>query len=288
MSRVDGSSGAPTTRSSGVGARGLSPALPSRLVPPLGSRRALLLLERNARLYLRHRVLFLTGVLEPLLFLLSIGIGLGGLVGPIKVGDTEVSYAAFVAPALLATSAMNGAMIDSIFNLFFKLKITHLYDSVLATPLDANDVALGEVGWAVLRGLFYATTFVIIMAALGDVRSWMVVFCLPASVLLSAAFAAVGMAATTHMRSWQDFDMVSLVFMPLFLFSGTFYPISAYPPWLAHIVAVTPLYQGVEINRAFSLGQLHWSLVANAAYLVVLFGLGYGMASRRLNRLLLP
>ena len=210
----------------------LATPLPSRLLPPLGSRRALLLLERNARLYLRHRVLFLTGVVEPLLFLLSIGIGLGGLVGPIRVGDTEVPYAAFVAPALLATSAMNGAMIDSIFNLFFKLKITHLYDSVLATPLDANDVALGEIGWAVVRGLFYAATFVAIMAALGDVRSWMVVFCLPASVLLSAAFAAVGMAATTHMRSWQDFDMVSLVFMPLFLFSGTFYPISAYPSWL--------------------------------------------------------
>ncbi len=266
----------------------LATPLPSRLMPPLGSRRALLLLERNARLYLRHRVLFLTGVVEPLLFLLSIGIGLGGLVGPIRVGSTEVAYAAFVAPALLATSAMNGAMIDSIFNLFFKLKITHLYDSVLATPLDANDVALGEVGWAVLRGLFYAATFVVIMVALGDVRSWMVVFCLPASVLLSAAFAAVGMAATTHMRSWQDFDMVSLVFMPLFLFSGTFYPISAYPAWLAAIVAVTPLYQGVEINRAFSLGQLHWSLLANAAYLVVLFGVGYWTASRRLNRLLLP
>ena len=113
-------------------------------IPPLGSRRALLLLERNARLYIRHWVLFLTGVAEPLLFLLSIGIGLGGLVGPIQVGDT-VPYATFVAPALLATSAMNGAMIDAIFNLFFKLSITHIYDAVLATPLDTDDVALGEV-----------------------------------------------------------------------------------------------------------------------------------------------
>jgi lipooligosaccharide transport system permease protein len=247
-----------------------------------------LLLERNARLYLRHWVVFMTGVLEPLFFLLSIGIGLGGLVGSIRVGDTEVPYAAFVAPALLATSAMNGAMIDSIFNLFFKLRITHLYDSVLATPLDANDVALGEVGWAVVRGLFYSVTFVLIMVALGDTRSWLVVFCLPAGMVLSAAFAAVGMAATTYMRSWQDFDMVSLVFMPLFLFSGTFYPITAYPPWLSHIVAVTPLYQGVRIDRALSLGQLQWSLLANLAYLVALATIGYTVACRRLNRLLLP
>lgn len=256
--------------------------------PRYGSRRALLLVERNARLYIRHWVLFASGVAEPLLFLLSIGIGLGGLVGPIRVGDVTVPYATFVAPALLAASSMNGAMIDAIFNVFFKLRITHSYDAVLATPLDTGDVALGELTWAVTRGVFYAATFLVIMVALGDTQSWLVVFCLFTSMLLSASFAAVGMAATTFMRSWQDFDFVALFFIPLFLFSGTFYPVDAYPPWLADLVRVTPLYQGVQINRALSLDQLHLSLLVNVAYLMVVAGVGFWVTSRRLSRLLLP
>ena len=256
--------------------------------PRYGSRRALLLVERNARLYIRHWVLFASGVAEPLLFLLSIGIGLGGLVGPIQVGDVTVPYATFVAPALLAASSMNGAMIDAIFNVFFKLRITHSYDAVLATPLDTGDVALGELTWAVTRGVFYAATFLVIMAALGDTESWLVVFCLMTSMLLSASFAAVGMAATTFMRSWQDFDFVALFFIPLFLFSGTFYPVDAYPQWLADLVRVTPLYQGVQINRALSLDQLHLSLLVNVAYLMVLAAVGFWVTSRRLSRLLLP
>jgi lipooligosaccharide transport system permease protein len=253
-----------------------------------GSRRALPLLERNIRLYLRHWVLFISGVAEPLLFLLSIGIGLSGLVGNIRVGNVSVPYATFVAPALLAASSMNGAMIDSIFNVFFKLRITHSYDAVLATPLDTGDVALGELTWAVTRGIFYAATFLVIMAALGDTLSWLVIFTLVSSMLLSASFAAVGMAATTFMRSWQDFDLVALFFIPLFLFSGTFYPVNAYPTWLADLVRITPLYQGVQINRALSLGQLHWALLLNVAYLAVLGAAGYVVASRRLSRLLLP
>ncbi len=268
-------------------------AAPAASAPPpagtrYGSRRALLLVERNARLYFRHWILFISGVAEPLLFLLSIGIGLSGLVGTIRVGNETVPYATFVAPALLAASSMNGAMIDSIFNVFFKLRITHSYESVLATPLDTGDVALGETTWAVTRGVFYAATFLVIMAALGDTRSWLIVFALLTSMLLSASFAAVGMAATTFMRSWQDFDLVALTIIPLFLFSGTFYPVTAYPTWLADLVRVTPLYQGVEINRALSLDQLHASLLLNVAYLVVVFLVGFWIASRRLVRLLVP
>jgi lipooligosaccharide transport system permease protein len=263
--------------------------LPTSVVEPrYGSRRAILLVERNVRLYIRHWVLFISGVAEPLLFLLSIGIGLGGLVGAIRVGDETVPYATFVAPALLAASSMNGAMIDSIFNVYFKLRITHSYEAVLATPLDTGDLALGELTWAVVRGVIYASTFLVIMAALGDAGSWLVIFCLLSSMLLSASFAAVGMAATTFMRTWQDFDLVALFFIPLFLFSGTFYPVSAYPTWVADLVRVTPLYQGVQINRALSLDQMHVGLLVNVAYLVAVAFVGFWITSRRLARLLLP
>ena len=159
-------------------------------------------------------------------------------------------YTAFVAPGLLASSAMNGAMIDSTFNIFFKLKIAKTYDAMLATPLGVGDVALGELSWCVLRGALYSGAFLAIMAAAGLRRSRRGPSCAGRRrVLISLAFAAAGMAGTTYMRSWQDFDMVSLAFIPLFLFSATFYPLTVYPGWLQAVVRCTPLYQGVVLVR---------------------------------------
>ena len=261
--------------------------LPTRIVP-MSARRARLLTEANMRRYLRHWVLFATGFVEPLLFLLSIGIGLGGLVGGVEVGGERIPYAAFVAPGLLANSAMTGAMIDSVFNVFFKLKITHSYDAVLATPLDPADVAGGEVLWAAVRGSIYSAAFIVVMVALGDARSPWIIACLPACMLLSASLASVGIAATSFMRTWQDFDLITLVQMPMFLFAGVFYPITAYPAWLRGIVAATPLYQGVALCRGFSLGHLSWSMGLNAVYLAILGVVGLTIAVRRLSSLLVP
>jgi lipooligosaccharide transport system permease protein len=193
-----------------------------------------------------------------------------------------------VAPGLLATSAMNGAMIDSVFNVFFKLKITHSYEGVLATPMSTNDIARGEVGWAMTRGTIYSAAFIVVMVALGDARSWMVILCLPICLLLSCAFAAVGVAATSFMRTWQDFDIVALITVPMFLFSGVFFPISSYPTWLRDVVALTPLYQGVALCRGLSLGHLGWSMLANISYLALLAAAGLWVAARRLTTLLSP
>ena len=93
--------------------------------------------------------------------------------------------------------------------------------------------------------------------------------CWPAAVLISLAFASAGMAGTTYMRTWQDFDMVSLAFIPLFLFSATFYPLTVYPGWLQAVVRCTPLYQGVVLVRAADLGIFAWTLLGHIAYLVV-------------------
>ena len=153
-------------------------------------------------------------------------------------------YTAFVAPGLLASSAMNGAMLDSTFLVFFKLKIAKTYDAMLSTPLGVNDVALGELSWCVLRGALYSAAFLAIMAILGYIVSPWAVLCWPAAILISLAFASAGMAGTTYMRTWQDFDMVSLAFIPLFLFSATFYPLTVYPGWLQAVVQVHPALPG--------------------------------------------
>lgn len=258
------------------------------LLSPVLSRRAARVLERNVLAYRRMWYVFLTGFIEPILYLLSIGVGVGRLVGPLSAGGTHVvSYREFVAPGLLAVAAMQGAILDTTFNFFVKFKYVHTYDAMLATPLDPRDIAEGEVSWALLRGAVYAAAFTVTMASLGLVRSWWALAAVPAAVLIGFAFAGMGMGGTAFMRSWKDFDFVMLAILPLFLFSGTFSPLSAYPSTLRWVVRVTPLYQGVAIERSLVLGRLSWALVGHAAYLAVAGAVGVAVASRRMGRLLL-
>jgi lipooligosaccharide transport system permease protein len=254
----------------------------------LGGRHATRVLERNILVYRRSWIFIISGFFEPLFYLLSIGIGLSHLVGAIPVQGRLIAYTSFVAPGLLASSAMNGAMIDSTFLVFFKLKIAKTYDAMLSTPLGVGDVALGELSWCVLRGSLYSAAFLAIMSALGYVVSPWAVLCWPAAILISLAFASAGMAGTTYMRTWQDFDMISLAFIPLFLFSATFYPLTVYPGWLQAVVRGTPLYQGVVLVRAADLGIFNWVLPLHILYLATMAVGGVVITRRRLGRLLLP
>jgi lipooligosaccharide transport system permease protein len=254
----------------------------------LGSRRSRRVVERNMVVYRRGWILLVSGFFEPFFYLLSIGVGLNTLVGPLEINGVLVPFTAFVTPGLLASSAMNGAMFDSTFNIFFKLKIAKTYDAILSTPLGVGDVALGELSWALMRGSLYSGAFLVVMAALGYVFSPWAVLCWPGAVLISYAFAGAGMAGTTFMRSWQDFDLVSLAIIPMFLFSATFYPITVYPGWLQALVRGTPLYQGVALLRGLDLGMFGWSLAGHALYLATMGTIGLIITARRLARLLLP
>ena len=249
---------------------------------------SLRLIERHARVYRHMWLLFVSGVAEPLFYLLSVGVGLGVLVGKVAGPSGHlVPYREFVAPGLLAVSALNGAMYDSTFNVFFRMKYAKLYDSVLATPVGPAEVAMGEIGWALLRGAVYAVAFTLAMTVLGLVHSPWAVFAVPGAVLISFAVAAVGVACTTYMRSWQDFDYVMLVAVPMFLFSGTFYPLSVYPRVIGEVIEWTPLYQGVVLLRDLVLGVPSLDLLWRAAYLAVMGLAGLALASRRIAKLLL-
>jgi lipooligosaccharide transport system permease protein len=151
----------------------------------------------------------------------------------------------------------------------------------------AGDVALGEISWALLRGALYAVAFMAVMAAMGLVYSPWALAALPAAVLTGFAFAAAGMACTTYMRSWQDFEFVTLATLPMFLFSTTFYPLSVYPEPLQLVVRCTPLYQSVAMLRDLTLGHVHPSLLGHAAYLAVMGLIGLLVAGRRIGKLLL-
>jgi lipooligosaccharide transport system permease protein len=195
-----------------------------------GSRRASRVYERNVRVYRSSKLILASGVLEPLLYLGSVGLGFGHLVGSVSVGGHPVRYLDFVAPALLATSAMNGAIYDSTFNVFHNIKYSKVYDAVLATPVGALDIAAGEVAWSLTRGSIYAVSFLAVMAGLGTVHSWWALLALPAASLVGLCFAGLGIAATSFMRSWQDFDYIQLATLPMFLFSATFLPVDGVHP----------------------------------------------------------
>jgi lipooligosaccharide transport system permease protein len=261
----------------------------ARLAPParFGGRRAGLLIERNLLVYRRTSMVIVSGFFEPLFYLLSIGLGLGALIGAVPFGGKEVPYTAFVAPALMASSAMNGAIYDSTMNVFYKLREARTYDAILATPIGVGDVALGEIGWALIRGAIYATTFLLVMFVLGFVGSPLAILALPAAILIGFAFAGVGMAATTFMRTWQDMDMVQMVILPLFLFSATFYPLDTYPDGVRLLVQLTPLYHGVDLIRSLTTGIVGPGIFVHIAYLAIMGLVGLAVTSRRLERLLL-
>lgn len=259
-----------------------------RIVPAtlLSARRAPRMVERSLMTYRRSWMVLLSGFFEPLFYLLSIRIGFAALIGDVTDGGRTYGYAEFVAPALLASSAMNGAVFDSTMNVFYKIKHAKLYDAVLTTPMTAADVALGEISWAVLRGVIYSAAFLGTMWALGMVGSPWVVLALPACALIGFAFAAVGMAATTYMRSWADFEYVMTATVPLLLFSATFYPLSSYGDW-SWIVYFSPLYHGVALVRGFNNGVFVWSMFGNVAVLGALTLGGLRITARRIETLLL-
>jgi lipooligosaccharide transport system permease protein len=250
---------------------------------PFGGRRASRVLERNVLSYRRNWMVLFSGFFEPLFYLVGLGFGVGALVGDVD----GISYAAFVAPGLLATSAMNGAIYDSTFNLFYKLKYARTYDAMLSTPLGVGDVTLGEITWALTRGGLYSAGFLVVMLVLGLIHSPWAILALPAALLIGFAAAGLGTAATTFVRSWQDFDLVFVVTLPLFLFSGTFFPITTYPEPIRTIVEFTPLYRGVHLIRGLTTGVIEPMLLVDCIYLIALGVIGLSITSRRMGRLLL-
>jgi lipooligosaccharide transport system permease protein len=251
-------------------------------------RRSASVVERNvATLQSSYWLVMASGFLEPVLYLFSIGVGVGTLVGDLTLpGGRVIDYAAFVAPAMLASSAMSGALSETTFNFFGKMKYMKLYDGMLATPVRPIEIALGELVWAMIRGNIYAAAFLLVMVAMGLTTAGLAVAAFAAAVLVGFAFGGVGMALSTFMRGWQDFDIVASAQFALFLFSGTFVPAQAYPAVLRWVVEVTPLYRSVHLIRAVTTGSVGWSQLVDVLYLLALFVLGLAVAGRRMGTLL--
>ena len=251
-------------------------------------RRSGSVVERNAAaLRSAYWLVMVTGFLEPIMYLFSIGVGVGRLIGTIPLPDGRVvTYSAFVAPAMLAASAMTGALSETTFNFFGKMKYMKLYDGMLATPVRPMEIALGELAWAMLRGNIYAAAFLLVMVVMGLTSAGLAVVAFFAAMLVGFAFGAVGMALSTFLRSWQDFDLMTSAQCALFLFSGTFVPAHDYPAVLRWVVEVTPLYRSVDLVRGVTTASWSWVQLADIAYLLGLVALGLVVAGRRMGTLL--
>ncbi len=252
--------------------------------------RARRLVERNIMVYRHQWIIIFSGVFEPIFYLVGIGLGLGGIIREVPLADGQVvAYAAFVAPALVATAAMNGAVFETIFNVFFKLNYAKTYDGVLATPMGITEIAIGEMLWALMRASLYAVAMFVIMFFMGLVLSPLGILMIPAALLVAAAFAAAGLAGTSYLRTVNDFDVpMGLIVMPMFLFSGTFFPIElALPEWLVTIIQLTPLYHGINLIRGLSTGLVGIGQLWDLLYLVGFFAVCMWIAMRQMERKLI-
>ncbi|CAB4749112.1 MAG: ABC transporter [Actinobacteria bacterium] len=230
-------------------------------------------------------MIVLSGFVEPVLYLLSFGYGIGKLLPSITVGGESIKYAVFIAPALLATSAMNGAIYDSTMNVFFKLNHDRIYHGMLATSMGPLDVALGEIGWALLRGFSYACAFMAVVTPLGLIPSIWGLLAIPAAVLIAFGFASCGMALTSYMTSFQQLEIINIFLLPMFLFSGSFYPLTVFPQWLQFTVNLLPLTHAINLVRGLCLGHINMGLAGHALYFVIMIICGLFFTTKRLNAL---
>ena len=252
--------------------------------------RARRLVERNVLVYRHQWIIIVSGAFEPIFYLIGLGLGLGAIVETVPLADgRQIPYAAYVAPALVATAAMNGAVFETIFNVFFKLNYAKTYEGVLATPMGITEIAIGEMLWALMRSALYAVAMFVIMVLMGLVLSPLGILMIPAALLVAAAFAAAGLAGTSYLRTVNDFDIpLGLIVMPMFLFSGTFFPIEGVlPDWLVTIITLTPLYHGIELIRGLSTGLVGVEQLVSFVYLVVFFVVCMWIAMRQMERKLI-
>jgi len=217
-----------------------------------------------------------TSFLFPVLYLAAMGVGLGSLINQHSHTVGGVSYLDFLAPGLMAGTAMQIGANESMYPVLGAIKWVRTYLAMLATPLTVDDVLAGHLAWIGVRLMMVATIYLGVMAAFGTVASWLALLAVPAAVLTGLAFAAPITAFSATQE--QDVAFTSLyrfAIIPLFLFSGTFYPVSQLPGWLQPVAQVTPLYQGVALCRSLTLGRVElWPTLGHLAYLVVMATVG--------------
>lgn len=256
----------------------------SRLLrmPDVRLRSAWRLWQRNASIYSRTwKINILPNFFEPFLFLLAMGLGLGGYLARIE----GIRYMDFIAPGLAATAAMYGTTFEVTFNAFVKMQFGKVYDAVMSTPLSIEDVGVGELLWGTTRATIYGVAFLLVAALFGVVHSWLAVLSPVAIALIGMMFSVIGLAYTVSIPLIDYLSYYWTLFItPMFLFSGIFFPLERLPDVVEGIAWFTPLYHGVNLMRALWLTGDIGDAINAATWIVAVTGLLFVLPLNILQR----
>ncbi|MDQ3784620.1 MAG: ABC transporter permease [Actinomycetota bacterium] len=247
--------------------------------------------RRNALVFWRGwRSSMLLSVLAPVLFLSAMGLGLGSLVDPTTQAFEGAGYLAFFATGMLAAHCMQSAVASSSYPMMSKLTWQRNYEAMLAAPLEVRDIFFGELTWIGATLAQQTIPFFVVMVLFGIFDSPLSVLAIPAAVLTGLGFAAAVMAFTATLKTDEAFTwLFRFVVTPLFLLSGTFFPIDVLPSWAVVTAQLTPLYHGIELIRGVTISKLSmFSGLVHLAYLVVFLAIGIMLGVRNLTHRLMP
>jgi len=253
------------------------------------SRRFLRVWQRNLKVYRKSwKISFIPPFLEPLFYLIAFGVGLSGLVGNVPYRGSEISYVSFIAPALIGVSIMYNAFFETTYASFVRMYYQKTFDAMLATPLSLEEVITGEIVWGATKSLIAAAIMMAVIGLFGFIRFPEGLLLLPLAMLGGIAFGSIGMFFTGIVANIEMFNLPVFLFVtPMFLFSGTFFPLENLPSWAQQLALVFPLTHLTHLARAFSFGHADLSLLWETGYLLLFSFIFFPLAIFRMHRRLI-
>jgi lipooligosaccharide transport system permease protein len=253
------------------------------------SRRFLRVWQRNLRVYRKSwKISFIPPFLEPFFYLIAFGVGMSGLVGNLRYQGSDISYVSFIAPALIGVSIMYNSFFETTYASFVRMYYQKTFDAMLATPLSLEEVITGEIVWGATKSLIAAAIMMVVIGFFGLIRFPEGLLLLPLAVLGGIAFASIGMFFTGIVANIEMFNLPVFLFVtPMFLFSGTFFPLDNLPPWAQQFALVFPLTHLTNLARAFSFGRIDLSLLWGIGYLLLFSFIFFPFAILKMHRRLI-
>ncbi len=227
---------------------------------------------RNLTTYRRiWKINFMVPLLEPAFYILAFGLGFSGLIGRVDYAGMRLEYTHFMAPALVATACMWNSFFETTYASFVRMYYQKTFDGMLATPMCLEEIIVAEIVWAASKAAAAVTVMLAVLIPIGYAGFPGALMCIPLAFLGGMAFASIGMFFTGIIPTIDMFNLPIFLFItPMFLFSGTFFPVSGIPDWAGIFALIFPLYHLVELTRLFCIGAMESRLVFNLIYLVLL------------------
>jgi len=253
------------------------------------SMRFLRVWQRNLIVYRENwKISFIPPALEPFFYLLAFGVGLSALVGTVHYEGSEISYLVFIAPALIAINIMNNAFFENTYASFVRMYYQKTFDAMMATPLSLQEIITGEIVWGATKSVVATVIMLAVISLFGLIRYPSGLLIIPLSFIGGIAFGSIGMYFTAIVSNIELFNLPVFLFItPMFLFSGTFFPLETMPGWAQDIAFIMPLTHIVNLTRSLSLGIVDASLLPGLCYFVIACFIFFPLAIHKMHRRLI-